>query len=1021
MLSAATVFGCCAASGATFTWSGSIGPSFSTANNWFGNAAPIAGSQLLFSGPRSNTVVSQDIGTAANGLSIDQITFDDTLGAATSYTINGRPLQIDLTSSRQVRQNSAADQTIAVLNVNGADPIITGTGAGKLTINTLDFKQVRSANIQRSTTISNVNGSLFSSIIVNSSASLALGTVNAIGTLSLGDASAGTIAATSPQSWNMHLLVGATTANIAGANSIAFGGTVTLSGNANRTLTINNASLTTLTGSVLINSGTAAQRTLTLAGSGDILISGKVRDNATADTSRRGVLAYTGTGTLTLTGVNDFSGGMTLGTASDDASTLVISNNSALGTTAGSLVINSGARLGLKGNLVLSESISMAGAGSGMGAIFNIQDNNALFGSMTLSSGTTVSVDSGTLSLSGNIAESSAGFGLAKTGPGFLLLSGSNSFSGGLQVGSFLFGDSGTVALGHNNAAGTGEIFLDAGAVLQGANGARSLNNALGIGPNTGTVTIGGASDLQFNSVTNLRGTTDKTLIVNNSGLTRLSGGLNLIETALVNRTFTISGSGNVAIDSNLRDYSTGPGDNKGGLAYTGTGTLTLTGTGNDYGGGTTIGTGSSASTVVIGSSSALGLSVAGTIINQGATLALMGNIANLEPIIAGGNGAGGLGVFNNLSGNNALGGGIAFTANSRISVAGGSTLTLAGTLSQSGPSVSLTKVGGGLLALSGSNTFTGNITINGGTVTHSVASNLGTGTIVNLDGGGALQYGGSMTTTRLISIGAGGGGIEVRPGVSIVQSTPMTGGAIAKTGAGTLEVPHVRLSGLSIAGGVLKVTAGRSTARTSNIGSLSIISGKWDLSDQDAIINYPPGGPSPLADIRSLIQTGYANGSWSGNGVTSSSAAVIAATPANTHKTALGFGEASTLGITTFSAQGVDDSSVLIRYTYVGDATLDGSVNTLDFNVLASNFNQTNRIWSSADFNYDGVVNALDFNAIATNFGFALAAPLPGEALTQIAQVVPEPMIGWISLCGLLQLGGRRRRNPAAKLKPTR
>jgi hypothetical protein len=78
-------------------------------------------------------------------------------------------------------------------------------------------------------------------------------------------------------------------------------------------------------------------------------------------------------------------------------------------------------------------------------------------------------------------------------------------------------------------------------------------------------------------------------------------------------------------------------------------------------------------------------------------------------------------------------------------------------------------------------------------------------------------------------------------------------------------------------------------------------------------------------------------------------------------------------------------NNTFLIRYTYLGDANLDGIVNTLDFTALAANYNSTTVLWTAGDFNYDGVVNALDFNALATNFGqFLSSSPL--------GTVVPEP-----------------------------
>src|SRR5262249_37926137 len=47
-------------------------------------------------------------------------------------------------------------------------------------------------------------------------------------------------------------------------------------------------------------------------------------------------------------------------------------------------------------------------------------------------------------------------------------------------------------------------------------------------------------------------------------------------------------------------------------------------------------------------------------------------------------------------------------------------------------------------------------------------------------------------------------------------------------------------------------------------------------------------------------------------------------------------------------------------QYTFLpGDATKDGSVNSVDFNLLALHFNQSGQTWSTGDFNYDGIVNA--------------------------------------------------------------
>jgi hypothetical protein len=206
----------------------------------------------------------------------------------------------------------------------------------------------------------------------------------------------------------------------------------------------------------------------------------------------------------------------------------------------------------------------------------------------------------------------------------------------------------------------------------------------------------------------------------------------------------------------------------------------------------------------------------------------------------------------------------------------------------------------------------------------------------------------------------------------------------ITKEGAGVLAVNRVRSAGLTINGGTVSILAPRSISGTTRIGNLAIAgkttpSAALDLGSNDLILDYTTN--SPLQTVAGQIKSAYASGSWSGMGITSSAAAAGGA-----HPTALGYAEASALNTSTFSTQSVDNSTVLVRYSLVGDTNLDGVVNVLDFNTLAANFNKTSALWSQGDVNYDGVVNSLDFNLMASNFGQpALVAP----------GLVPEPAWG--------------------------
>src|SRR5438876_4916230 len=97
---------------------------------------------------------------------------------------------------------------------------------------------------------------------------------------------------------------------------------------------------------------------------------------------------------------------------------------------------------------------------------------------------------------------------------------------------------------------------------------------------------------------------------------------------------------------------------------------------------------------------------------------------------------------------------------------------------------------------------------------------------------------------------------------------------------------------------------------------------------------DYPAS--SPLTPIQRAVAMGYGTGNWLGTGLTSGAAAAAAS---GTNRTAIGIAEASDLFTSfpaTFSGQSVDNTSVLLRYVYAGDADLSGMVETLDFNQLA-------------------------------------------------------------------------------------
>jgi hypothetical protein len=143
------------------------------------------------------------------------------------------------------------------------------------------------------------------------------------------------------------------------------------------------------------------------------------------------------------------------------------------------------------------------------------------------------------------------------------------------------------------------------------------------------------------------------------------------------------------------------------------------------------------------------------------------------------------------------------------------------------------------------------------------------------------------------------------------------------------------------------------------------------DLTN-NAMVARLPG--DALGTIRALVTSGYAGGTWTGSGITSSSAAITAGR-------GVGYGDAGSLAIVPPVFGSVEAGDIILRYTLLGDATLDRTVNLTDFNALSSNFGQSNRPFTRGDFNYDNVVNLSDFNLLAARFGQSI----PSEPLSAI------------------------------------
>ena len=295
---------------------------------------------------------------------------------------------------------------------------------------------------------------------------------------------------------------------------------------------------------------------------------------------------------------------------------------------------------------------------------------------------------------------------------------------------------------------------------------------------------------------------------------------------------------------------------------------------------------------------------------------------------------------------------------------------------------------------------------------------------------GGSIQFSGS-------------GGINVRAGnhsiaapvslageslVSVATGSMLelsgdfagNGNALIKAGDGTLAMKHLRAGAADIIAGTVAVMPDGGPGGTGKVTSLAVNAGAAvDLADNDLVVDYAPG-QSPIGTasgggydaLTGLVAAGRNGGTWDGDGIRTSEA------DASGGLTSLGIGEASTLlglgagATTTWSGQVVDDSSVLIRYTYRGDANLDGFISGDDYSAIDFSSGVPGASgWVNGDFNYDGVISGDDYAAI--DFNLVAQGPSLGDAAIASSAVaaVPEPSAMMIVLAAAAGALCRRRR----------
>lgn len=522
--------------------------------------------------------------------------------------------------------------------------------------------------------------------------------------------------------------------------STSAGDTISAPITLNTSLDITNASANTLT---LSGGITAAAGSDTITNStGNVTISGVIGDG-----SGTVAVAQNGSGALTLTKANTFTGGFTLTNG-----TVNVGNNNAL--AAGVLTLNGGtiqsnntaARSLANSQINITGDFTIGGTNTGLlsssapvtlTGVRQITDNNT----------------SGATTFSGVI--SGVGGGITKAGPGALLLSGANTFDSGVTVnaGILQVGNSSNVGGGvmTSGPVGTGTLALNNGSTLSSGSGVnRTLENNLTL---SGGVTIGDAT--------------------NNGNVTFNSAGLTTAATITLLNNVTITNPSTVTLSNVISGNFS--------LTKTGAGTLTL-GAANLFTGGTIINAGilaAGSNTALAGGALSFGAGSTGKFQLNGNNITV--SDLNTDPTV-------GTPVIENGANG----------ASKTLTVNTSNTDTYAGVLQDGAGTgtLGLTKSGSGTLTLTGANTYTGPTAVSVGTVGIGNDTAFGTSSLT-LAGGTLTAVGGPHSISNVTSLGLGGGTIAGANDLTFTGSFTNSGGnrTLTVTNTGTTTFGTVNLS----------------------------------------------------------------------------------------------------------------------------------------------------------------------------------------------------------------------------------
>jgi autotransporter-associated beta strand protein len=618
---------------------------------------------------------------------------------------------------------------------------------------------------------------------------------------------------------------------------------------------------------------------LSVEGAGNTVVSGAL--------SGSGGLTKLGSGTLSLSGANTYSGGtvVSAGELSGDTTSLqgAITNNASVvfsqttnGTYAGSL--------GGSGSLVKS------GLGTVIFTGVNSQGGTTISGgTLQIGSGGTSGSLGGAITNNGTLAfnrsdnltqgDAISGSGnLTKAGNGTLTLSGANAYSGGTLVSAG--------ALSGDTTSLQGAITNNASVVFsQTTNG--TYAGALG---GSGSLVKSGAGAVILTGANSQGGTTISggTLQIGNGSTSgSLAGAITNNGTLAYNRSDNLTQSSIIS--------------GSGILTKSGAGTLTLSGA-NAYSGETAINAGA----LNVQDGAGLGTTTGGAAVASGAALELQGGISvGAEALTISGTGISTGGALRSVSGNNTYGGLLTLGAASRINSDAG-TLTLTNTGTITGATFGLSLGGSGNITLNSAvGTTSGTLTKDGTGTVVLAGANSYTGTTTVSVGVLNIQNATGLGTTAAGTTVASGAALELQGGISVgAEALTISGTGISSGGALRNVSGNNTYGGLLTLGAASRINSDAGTLTLANTGTIAGTGGTLTL-----------GGSGNITLNSAVGTTGALTKDGTGT-------ATLAGTNTYTGTTTVGGGTLALTGMNTGSGSMTVNSSGLLRLGQVNSLT---------------------------------------------------------------------------------------------------